>query len=40
VTNENLAIQQSDLTGRNFNLRLPIALDPPRFARFELRYRF
>ena len=40
VTNENLAIQQSDLTGANFNLRLPIAIEPPRFARFELRYSF
>ncbi len=40
VTNENLAIQQSDLTGPTFNLRLPIAIEPPRFVRFEVRYRF
>jgi hypothetical protein len=40
VTNEDLAIQQTDLTGPTFNLRLPIAIEPPRFARFELRYRF
>ena len=40
VTNENLAIQQFDLTRPTFNLRLPIAIEPPRFARFELRYRF
>ena len=40
VTNADLAIQQSDVTGPNFNLRLPIAIEPPRFARFELRYRF
>ncbi len=40
VTNANLAIQQSDLTGPTFNLRLPVAIEPPRFARFELRYRF
>jgi len=40
VTNENLAIQQTDLTGPTFNLRLPIAIEPPRFVRFEIRYRF
>ena len=40
VTDANLAIQQSDLTGTAFNLRLPIAIEPPRFVRFELRYRF
>ena len=40
VTNENLAIQQFDLTGPTFNLRLPIAIEPPRFVRFEVRYRF
>jgi hypothetical protein len=40
VANANLAIQQSDITGPGFNLRLPIAIEPPRFARFELRYRF
>jgi len=40
VTNANLSIEQSDLTGPTFNLRLPIAIEPPRFARFELRYRF
>lgn len=40
VTNEDLAIQQSDLTGPTFNLRLPIAIEPPRFVRFEIRYRF
>jgi hypothetical protein len=40
VTNANLSIQQSDITGPNFNSRLPIAIEPARFARFELRYRF
>ena len=40
VTNADLAIQQTDLTGPTFNQRLPIAIEPPRFARFELRYRF
>ena len=40
VTNQDLAIQQSDLTGPNFNLRLPIAIEQPRFVRFEIRYQF
>ena len=40
VTNADLAIQQADLTGPAFNLRLPIAIEPPRFVRFELRYNF
>jgi hypothetical protein len=40
VTNANLAFQQSDITGPSFNLRLPISIEPARFARFELRYRF
>ena len=40
VTNEDLAIQQTDLTGPTFNQRLPIAIEPPRFVRFEVRYRF
>jgi hypothetical protein len=40
VTNADLAIRQEDLTGPAFNSRLPIAIEPPRFVRFELRYRF
>jgi hypothetical protein len=40
VTNADLAIQQADLTGLAFNSRLPIAIEPPRFVRFEVRYRF
>ena len=40
VTNADLAIQQADLTGPTFNSRLPIAIEPPRFMRFEVRYRF
>jgi hypothetical protein len=40
VTNANLAIQQSDITGSSFNSRPPVAIEPARFARFELRYRF
>ena len=40
VTNADLAIQQADLTGPTFNSRLPIAIEQPRFMRFEVRYRF
>lgn len=40
VTDADLAIQQSDMTGPSFNLRLPVAIEPPRFVRFEMRYRF
>jgi len=40
VTNADLAIRQEDLTGPAFNSRLPIAIEPPRFVRFELRYHF
>ena len=40
VTNAGQSIQQNDLTGPSFNQRLPVAIQPPRFVRFELRYDF
>jgi hypothetical protein len=40
VMNANLSIQQSDITGPSFNSRLPIAIEPARLARLEVRYRF
>jgi hypothetical protein len=40
ATNANLAVQQSDVTGPAFNQRLPVAIEPARFARFEVRYGF
>jgi hypothetical protein len=40
VSNTNNKIQESDLSWSAFNLRLPIAIQPPRFVRFELRYEF
>ncbi|HKE26704.1 MAG TPA: carboxypeptidase-like regulatory domain-containing protein [Bryobacteraceae bacterium] len=40
VTNAAHAIQQSDVTGPNFNLRLPVEVQPARFVRLELRYDF
>ncbi len=40
VMNSARAIQQSDLTGTNFNLRLPVSLQPARFVRLGLTYSF
>jgi hypothetical protein len=40
VTNAGHGIQQSDVTGVNFNLRLPVAIQPARYLRLELRYDF
>ena len=40
VTNAGQSIQQNDLTGSSFNQRLPVAIQPPRFVRLELRYDF
>jgi len=40
VTNAAKRLQESDLSSPAFNLRLPVAIEPPRFARIELRYDF
>jgi len=40
VTNAAQRIQESDVSSPAFNLRLPVAIQPPRFARLELRYEF
>jgi hypothetical protein len=40
VTNAGHRIQENDLSGPSFNLRLPVAIQPPRFVRFSLRYEF
>lgn len=40
VINANNKVQESDVSGSAFNLRLPIAIQPPRFVRLELRYDF
>ncbi len=40
VTNAAKRLQESDLSSPSFNLRLPVAIQPPRFARIELRYEF
>ena len=40
ATNAGHRLQESDLSGPSFNLRLPVAIQPPRFVRLELRYEF
>jgi hypothetical protein len=40
VTNAGHSIQQSDITGPNFNLRLPVEIQSARYLRLELRYDF
>jgi hypothetical protein len=40
VMNSAQAIQESDLTGSSFNLRLPVSLQPARFVRLGLTYSF
>jgi hypothetical protein len=40
VTNLNQRLQENDLSGPSFNLRLPVAIEPPRFVRLGLRYDF
>jgi hypothetical protein len=40
VTNAAKRLQESDLSSPSFNLRLPVAIQPPRVARIELRYEF
>jgi hypothetical protein len=40
VTNSGQRLQEDDLNGRSFNLRLPVAIQPARFARLGFRYEF
>jgi hypothetical protein len=40
VTNAAQKLQESDLSGPLFNLRLPVAIQPPRFVRLGFRYEF
>jgi hypothetical protein len=40
VTNASQRLQESDLTGPSFNLRLPAAIQPPRFLRIGVRYEY
>lgn len=40
VLNSSQRLEESDATGPQFNLRLPISIQPPRFAQFGVQYRF
>lgn len=40
VINSGYKIQESDLSGASFNLRLPVEIQSPRFVRLEVRYEF
>jgi hypothetical protein len=40
VANSGYRTQENDATGTAFNLRLPVQIQPARFARIELRYTF
>ncbi|HWB95552.1 MAG TPA: hypothetical protein VG672_02590, partial [Bryobacteraceae bacterium] len=40
VTNARQRLQESDLSGPSFNLRLPVAIQPPRFVRLGFRCEF
>ncbi len=40
VTNSGNRIQENDLTGLNFNQRLPVAIQAPRSIRFAVQYAF
>lgn len=40
VANAGASVQEIDWSGSTFNLRLPVAVQPPRFARIEVRYEF
>jgi len=40
VTNARQRVQESDVSGPSFNLRLPVAVEPGRFLRLGIRYDF
>ena len=40
VANSAYRIQENDVSGTSFNLRLPVEIQPARFVRFDLRYSF
>jgi hypothetical protein len=40
VANSGYRIQENEITGISFNLRLPVEIQPARFVRFQLRYTF
>jgi hypothetical protein len=40
VANGGYKIQENEIMGTSFNLRLPVEIQPARFVRFQLRYTF
>ena len=40
IANAGASVQEVDWSGPTFNLRLPVAIQPPRFVRMEMRYEF
>jgi hypothetical protein len=40
LTNASHSIQQNDLTGPSFNMRLPVAIQAPRMMRLGFRFEF
>ena len=40
VANSGYKIQENEVSGTSFNLRLPVEVQPARFARIQLRYAF
>jgi hypothetical protein len=40
VANSSYKLQENEATGISFNLRLPVEIQPSRFARIQLRYSF
>jgi hypothetical protein len=40
VANSGYKIQENEITGTSFNQRLPVEIQPARFARIQLRYAF
>jgi hypothetical protein len=40
VTNAANRVQEIDTSGPRFNERLPVAIEPPRFVRFNVEYGF
>jgi hypothetical protein len=40
VANSSYKLQENEVAGTSFNLRLPVEIQPSRFARIQLRYAF
>jgi hypothetical protein len=40
VANSGYKLQENEITGTSFNMRLPVEIQPARFVRVEFRYTF